>query len=186
MFKLNLTEIKSITTSQQKEYDNEHRIVQYSYRDCPDIDNSKQASSKKSSVHASSFFDFALILHIIQKRKGGLGIILVPILIFSITVICGICAIYYGSLAEYYSTVREAKLVTESYANLIELKLEKSFLSLYSLRSAIYAENDGTKLSSRYEKLASSITAATGNSVKFVYSFRYHVFPLILSIIFIY
>ena len=186
MFKLNLSEIGSITTSQHKEYDNEHRVVQYSYRDSPHVDNSKQASSKKSSVHASSFFDFALILHIIQKRKGGLGIILVPILIFSVTVIGGVCAIYYGSLAEHYSTVREAKLVAKSYANLIELKLEKSFISLYSLRSAIYAENDGTKLSSRYEKLASSITAATGNSVTLIYSFRSYIFPLFLSIISIY
>jgi len=186
MFKLNLSEIKSITSSQQKEYDNERRVVQYSYRDHPDVDNSKQASSKKSSVHASSFFDFSLILHIILKRKGGLGIILVPILIFIITVIGGVCAIYYGSLAAYHSTVREAKLATESYANLIELKLETSFLSLYSLRSAIYAENDGTKLSSRYEKLASSITAATGNSVKLVYSLPFYVSPLILSITFVY
>ena len=72
--------------------------------------------------------------------------------------------------------ILDAKSVSAYYANLIQLSLEKSFLSLYSLRSSVYSQNNGTQIILNYDMIASSIIADTGDKVIKKISFHFILF----------
>jgi hypothetical protein len=157
-------ESSSIATSSKRDREGniETKVVQYSSR-FKAIES--DVPLEQGFLEFSYFFDFDLILHILTTRKDSYRIIFLPIIIFCALSTAGICGVYYASDSDYKMQVHKTRLQTESVSVLLELTVKRAFLSLYSLQTAVYANNNGTKIVSNYDKIASSILEASSNSI---------------------